>query len=48
MVGELPLEVLESLPCIVQGLPISLIEEGDVGPQLCSFSKQEVFVEECL
>jgi len=48
MVGTLPLEVLEPLPCLVQGLSMSLTEGGDVGLQLYSFSRQEVFDKERL
>ena len=45
MMGALPLEVLELLPCLEQALPTSLTEEGDIGPQLCSFSRWKAFAE---
>jgi len=46
MVRALPLEALEYLPGLVQGLPISLSEGGDVSPQLCSLTRREIFAEE--
>lgn len=46
MLGVLLLEVLEPVPCLVIGLFISRTEGGDVGPQLYSFFRQEVFTEE--
>jgi len=46
MVGALPLDVFKPLHCLVQGLPISLIEGGDISPQFCSFFRQEVFAKE--
>jgi len=46
MARALPLEVLESLIGLVQGLPIPLSEGGDISPQLCNLARREVFAEE--
>jgi len=48
VVRALSLEFFESLPGLIQGLSILLIEGGDVRPQLGSLARWEVFAEEGL